>query len=117
MSFALDKVEGLQLCDSQDASFLRVLRNGSLCIGRAHDNDLAIDVPTVSAHHARIYTYLLASYIEDLNSTNGTYVNGKRVKRHVLKPGDVIRLGTYELTLQKPVKETVETESKKTAVN
>lgn len=117
MSFALEKVEGMHLCDRQDASFLRMLRNGDLCIGRAHDNDLTIDVPTVSAHHAKIYTYLLASYIEDLNSTNGTFVNGKRIKRHVLKPGDVIRLGTYELTLQKPVKEVVETEVPKTAAN
>lgn len=109
MSFALEKIEGLHLYDRQDAAFLRVLRDGELCIGRAHDNDLAIDVPTVSAHHARIYTYLVASYIEDLNSTNGTFVNGKRIKKHVLKSGDVIRLGTYELTLQKPVKEVAAT--------
>jgi pSer/pThr/pTyr-binding forkhead associated (FHA) protein len=37
-------------------------------------------------------------YVEDLNSTNGVYLNGKRVRRHKLQPGDVIKLGMHEIT-------------------
>lgn len=102
MSFELDNIEGLLLCEPKHGKTIKVLRNGDFCIGRAHDNDLAVSDPTVSAHHARIYTYLTASYIEDLGSTNGTFINNKRVKKHVLKAGDVIRLGAYELLLREP---------------
>lgn len=103
MSLDIVNIKGLQLSDPKQGISLHVLSNGDFCIGRAGDNDLAVDNPTVSAYHARIYTYLTASYIEDLNSTNGTFINEKRVKRHVLKAGDVIRLGAYELVLQDPV--------------
>ncbi|MEJ2360404.1 MAG: FHA domain-containing protein [Gammaproteobacteria bacterium] len=98
----IEKITGLRLCDSSGERTIHVLRNGDFCIGRAPDNHLAVDERTVSAHHAKIYTYLTASYIEDLDSTNGTFLNGKRIKQHVLKAGDVIRMGAYQLTLQEP---------------
>ena len=48
-------------------------------IGRLPDNDIRIDNPAVSGHHSLIINILNDSFLEDLNSTNGTYVNGKRV--------------------------------------
>lgn len=73
------------------------LSPGIVFIGRAKDCDIKIPDKTVSAHHARIVTYFDASYIEDLSSTNGTYLNGKRVKMHTLHPGDEISLGQLRM--------------------
>lgn len=67
---------------------------GELMIGRAQDNDIKVPNKTISAHHARIYTYLNASFIEDLGSTNGIYLNGKRIYKHTLHNGDKIKLGS-----------------------
>lgn len=75
------------------------LLTGAMSIGRASDNDLHIVDATVSSYHARIFTYLEASYIEDLGSTNGTYLNGKRIQKHTLHAGDVIKLGKHELEI------------------
>jgi pSer/pThr/pTyr-binding forkhead associated (FHA) protein len=75
------------------------LAPGELTLGRAPDNQVSINDSTVSAHHARIYTYFYVSYIEDLQSTNGTFVNGKRITKHLLKPGDVIHLGSYPMRM------------------
>ena len=72
---------------------------GELRIGRAADNDVFITDSTVSSHHARIFTYLNSSYIEDLQSSNGTFLNGKRVEKHILRPGDKLRLGSYSLEI------------------
>jgi pSer/pThr/pTyr-binding forkhead associated (FHA) protein len=66
-------------------------------IGRKPDNDIPIDNLAVSGKHALIITILDDSFLEDLGSTNGTYVNGKLVKKHVLKDGDVIAIGKHEL--------------------
>lgn len=73
------------------------LRVGAVSIGRSNDNDIHIQDSTVSSQHAKIVTYFEASYIEDLASTNGTFVNGKRVQKHILNPGDVITVGTHTL--------------------
>ena len=70
---------------------------GELKIGRAADNDVRITNPTVSAHHARIFTYLNSSYVEDLNSSNGTFLNGKRIDKHILRPGDKLKVGSHTL--------------------
>ena len=53
-------------------------------IGRLPDNDIRIDNPAVSGHHSLIINILNDSFLEDLNSTNGTYVNGKLIKKHAL---------------------------------
>ena len=89
MATELENIVGLVIRDMSDRSVLTVLRHGDYSIGRAPDNDLQLENPTISSHHARIYTYLTASYIEDLNSKNGTFVNGKQVAPECrLNPGD-----------------------------
>ncbi|HEV2321241.1 MAG TPA: FHA domain-containing protein [Gammaproteobacteria bacterium] len=66
-------------------------------IGRLADNDIHIDNMAVSGHHALIINILKDSFLEDLNSTNGTYVNGKLIKKHALQEGDVITIGRHSL--------------------
>ena len=66
-------------------------------IGRISDNDIHIDNLAVSGHHARILTILNDSFLEDLGSTNGTYVNGKLIKKHPLVSGDMIAVGKHIL--------------------
>ncbi|MDH3646145.1 MAG: FHA domain-containing protein [Gammaproteobacteria bacterium] len=66
-------------------------------VGRLPDNDVRIDNPAVSGHHALVINILNDSFLEDLNSTNGTYVNGKLIKKHALQHGDVITIGHHQL--------------------
>src|SRR6056297_3903720 len=74
-----------------------------MTIGRKPDNDIQIDNLAVSGHHARILTILNDSFLEDRNSTNGTYVNGALVKKHALQNGDVIEIGKHTLTYSNEV--------------
>jgi len=66
-------------------------------IGRLPDNDIRIDNPAVSGHHSLIINILNDSFLEDLNSTNGTYVNGKLIKKHALQHADVVTVGHHQL--------------------
>ncbi len=66
-------------------------------IGRLPDNDVRIDNAAVSGHHSLIINILNDSFLEDLNSTNGTYVNGKLIKKHALQNSDVITVGHHQL--------------------
>ena len=62
-------------------------------IGRTPENDLQIDAQYISRHHAVILAERTHTIIEDLNSTNGVIVNGRRVMRQALKDGDIVLLG------------------------
>ncbi len=73
------------------------LTNEYTTIGRTSDNDIYIDNLAVSGHHARILTILNDSFLEDLGSTNGTYVNGKLIKKHPLVDGETISIGKHLL--------------------
>jgi predicted component of type VI protein secretion system len=66
-------------------------------IGRKPHNDIQIDNLAISGEHSVIVTILNDSFLEDLNSTNGTYVNGQPIKKHFLQNNDVIELGKYKL--------------------
>lgn len=66
-------------------------------IGRKPHNDIQIDNLAISGEHAAIVTILNDAFLEDMNSTNGTYVNGQPVKKHVLQNNDVVELGKYRL--------------------
>ncbi len=74
-----------------------VLEKERTTIGRKPHNDIQIDNLAISGDHAAIVTILNDAFLEDMNSTNGTYVNGQPVKKHVLKNNDVIELGKYRL--------------------
>ncbi|MGD8525588.1 MAG: FHA domain-containing protein [Thioalkalispiraceae bacterium] len=65
-------------------------------VGRKPSNDIQLDDPTVSGQHA-VFLNLQNIYIEDLNSTNGTLLNGKKVNKRQLEHGDVVRIGHHEM--------------------
>jgi pSer/pThr/pTyr-binding forkhead associated (FHA) protein len=71
-----------------------------LTIGRSPDNALIIDNPAVSGHHARVFSESGAVILEDLNSTNGTFVNGQHTTRRVLRTGDVLQIGKHHLVFE-----------------
>jgi general secretion pathway protein A len=75
----------------------RQLKPGRLVIGRTSDNDLQIDSKFISRHHCQIVTQTDSCLIEDLNSTNGIFVQSKRVRRHNLNDGDVVQVGQHEI--------------------
>ena len=68
-----------------------------MLIGRRPSNDIQIDNLAISGEHAAVITILNDSFLEDLNSTNGTLVNGQPVKTHLLKNCDVVEIGKYKL--------------------
>ena len=68
-----------------------------LSIGRKPHNDIQIDNLAISGDHAVVVTILNDSFLEDLNSTNGTLLNGQPVQKHVLRNNDIIELGKYRL--------------------
>ena len=77
----------------------RELDSTAVTVGRSSENDLVLDSDEfASTKHARIEPRRDGVWVEDLDSTNGTFVNGMKVKqRHKLSPGDVIRIGETDL--------------------
>jgi type II secretory pathway predicted ATPase ExeA len=74
------------------------LKMGRLLVGRTPENDVQIDSKYVSRHHCQITVAVEGTVVEDLNSTNGLVCRGKRVRRQLLKDGDVIVIGQHSLT-------------------
>ena len=72
-----------------------ILAQGSTTIGRAKDNSMVLPCKTISSYHAKIMTFGNSAYIQDLDSTNGVFVNGKPKQFQVLHEGDSIDLGEY----------------------
>ena len=66
-------------------------------LGRRPYNDIVIDNLAVSGEHAVIHMSVSEVVLEDLNSTNGTYVNGKAIKKQALQNGDGIEVGKYKI--------------------
>jgi pSer/pThr/pTyr-binding forkhead associated (FHA) protein len=69
----------------------------SFTIGRRPDNDLCLEDPAVSGHHAKIVKIQEVLFLEDLHSTNGTMVNEASIDRKQLRDADVIRIGLYRI--------------------
>ena len=65
-------------------------------VGRTPDNDLQIDAKFISRHHAVILAGPAQTIIEDLNSTNGVQVNGRRITRQALEDGDTVAIGRQQ---------------------
>lgn len=87
----------LEFCFNSSKISEFILDKEVMTIGRKEDNDIRIENLAVSGHHAKLLTILEDSFLEDLNSTNGTLVNGKGIGKHALKNGDVITIGKHEL--------------------
>lgn len=78
-----------------------IIRKGnSFSIGRLPDNHIVIDNVAVSGKHAKIISKGDVFYIEDLNSTNGTFIDKKRIDSRRLKDNDIISIGKHELVFQ-----------------
>ncbi|MDA8390521.1 MAG: FHA domain-containing protein [Gammaproteobacteria bacterium] len=71
------------------------LPQGDLSIGRRVTHGLVLEDSSVSADHATIFTVGQDSFLKDLNSTNGTFINNRRVNKHHLKHGDTIVIGKH----------------------
>ena len=69
---------------------------GRTTIGRRPYNDVVLEHPTASGEHAVVQVEDEGVFIEDLGSTNGTYVNGVRVQRQLMSSNDIIEIGKYE---------------------
>jgi pSer/pThr/pTyr-binding forkhead associated (FHA) protein len=77
-----------------------LLEKERVSIGRHPDNDISLNDKAVSGHHAIVITILQDSFLEDLDSTNGTQVNNKQIAKHPLASGDVISIGRNTLTFE-----------------
>ena len=75
------------------------LKGERTTIGRVEDNSFQLAEPSVSSHHCEILLRGNDVFVKDLNSTNGTFINGQRAAESPLKPGQVLRLGVVEMRL------------------
>jgi pSer/pThr/pTyr-binding forkhead associated (FHA) protein len=69
-------------------------------VGRVSDNTFEIPEASVSSHHAEIHLRGSDVLIKDLDSTNGTFINGEKISEASLKPGQILRLGMVEMRLE-----------------
>jgi len=69
-------------------------------VGRLEDNSFQIAEPSVSSHHCEVIQRGNDIFIKDLNSTNGTFINGEKIAEAALKPGQILRLGKVEMRLE-----------------
>ena len=70
-----------------------------LTIGRDAESDIRLNDLSVSRCHARLVRVFNDYYLEDLQSTNGTFLNERQVSKHMLKTGDLLRIGSFTLRL------------------
>ena len=83
-----------------DGPTLRLGPGTARTVGRARQADFSIDVPLLSRRHCRLTVSPVGQLeVADLDSTNGTFVNGRRVRRATLVAGDRLRVGRLELTV------------------
>jgi pSer/pThr/pTyr-binding forkhead associated (FHA) protein len=69
-------------------------------VGRVEDNAFQIPETSVSSHHAELLLRGNDLLVKDLNSTNGTFINGEKISEALLKPGQILRLGMIEMRLE-----------------
>jgi pSer/pThr/pTyr-binding forkhead associated (FHA) protein len=73
------------------------LKQGDMKIGRKPGCDIHLDNLAVSGEHANIFTIGEDSFVQDMNSTNGTFINNKKITKHHLRNGDTVTIGKYSL--------------------
>ena len=73
-----------------------------LLVGRSDHNDICVNSRFISRHHALFVKHGTATFLMDLNSTNGTYVNSQRISNHVLLHNDIISVGNHGIKFHDP---------------
>lgn len=92
----------ISLDDSSQPTLLMSLAFGGkteLSIGRAEENDIVLDGLQISNRHARLIQTGAGIQIEDFNSTNGVYINGAKISRQGIMPGDHVQIGSFLLQI------------------
>jgi pSer/pThr/pTyr-binding forkhead associated (FHA) protein len=87
--------------EATDPLVFRLLPGAIKTVGRAPRADFVVDAPLVSRLHCRLTLQDDGVLVEDLESTNGTFVNGQRVRKGLLATGDVLRVGRVEFAVRK----------------
>ena len=87
--------------EAQDTLTFRILPGNIKTIGRSPGAQFIVDAALVSRLHCRLSAGATELQVDDLDSTNGTFVNGKRVKRSNLKEGDRLGVGRVELLISR----------------
>ncbi|MGH7233607.1 MAG: FHA domain-containing protein [Nitrospiraceae bacterium] len=80
------------------------IAQGQFTIGRKPDNDLILENAAVSGHHARLVQVQKVYFLEDLRSTNGTFVNERRIDRQQLQDTDVVTIGKHRLIFRDEIR-------------
>lgn len=93
----------LQIRDSHRAPVWVVEKHYT--IGRAPDNLLVLDAPEIALHHASLMTTPKGIFLKDQRSSSGSFVNGQRITHKQILPGDLIRLGHFEMEVLSPGKD------------
>src|SRR5688572_28903776 len=76
------------------------LKSEKTTVGRLPDNAFQIPEPSVSSHHCEITLRGSEIFVRDLDSTNGSFINGERIKEGTVKPGQILRLGMVDMRLE-----------------
>src|SRR5256885_13549556 len=82
------------------------LKQGDMKIGRRPGSDIFLDNLAVSGEHANIFTIGEDSFVQDLSSTNGTFINNKKITKHHLRNGDAVVIGKHTLVYLTEAQET-----------
>jgi pSer/pThr/pTyr-binding forkhead associated (FHA) protein len=91
--------------DAAEAFTFRILPGNVKTIGRAPRADFIVDAALVSRIHCRLSAGPGEIEAVDLTSTNGTYVNGERITRRLLRDGDRLRIGAVELLVSRQIRD------------
>jgi len=86
--------------DADGSPTFRLANGMTKTVGRAQLADFKLDAALVSRFHCRITAHHEVLRVEDLSSTNGTFVNGQRVESKQLADGDRLRIGRVELIVE-----------------
>lgn len=87
--------------DSEDSDSRQIFSKPELTLGRDPSSDIPLEEDVVSMHHARVWFKNKQWWLEDLHSTNGTYLNDERVETPtILISGDEIRIGKISLIVE-----------------